>query len=93
MSQPAQRTPASVAPCVRACGCPLAAGSLNANMLGEEGEEKQSLTQSQGHKEMLRRVAAHRHGEDFIADIDTTSTYTRWACGVRKKRGHTDGKH
>ena len=32
--------------------------------------EKQSLTQGQGHKEMLRRVAAHRHGEDFNADID-----------------------
>ena len=33
--------------------------------------EKQSLTQGQGHKEMLRRVAAHRHGEDCNADIDT----------------------
>ena len=42
--------------------------------------EKQSLTQGQGHKEMLRRVAAHRHGEDFNADIDNEySLGTRWA--------------
>ena len=32
--------------------------------------EKQSLTLGQGHKEMLRRAAAHRHGEDFNADVD-----------------------
>ena len=37
--------------------------------------EKQSLTQGQGHKEMLRRVAAHRHGEDFNADIDNEYSY------------------
>ena len=37
--------------------------------------EKQSLTQGQGHKEMLRRVAAHRHGEDFNTDIDNEYSY------------------
>ena len=37
--------------------------------------EKQSLTQGQGHKETLRRVAAHRHGEDFNADIDNEYSY------------------
>ena len=38
--------------------------------------EKQSLTQGQGHKTMLRRVAAHRHGEDFNADTDNENSYT-----------------
>ena len=50
--------------------------------------EKQSLTQGQGHKEMLRRVAAHRHGEDFDADVDNEHSCkkgvwcarTAWAC-------------
>ena len=39
--------------------------------------EKQSSTQGQGHKEMLRRVAAHRHGEDFNADIDNEYSYKK----------------
>ena len=39
--------------------------------------EKQSLTQGKGHKEMLRRVAAHRHGEDFNADIDNEYSYKK----------------
>ena len=54
----------------------------------------QSLTQGQGHKEMLRRVAAHRHGEDFNADIDNEYSYKKgvWT-GVRRQRGHTGGKH
>ena len=34
------------------------------------GDGEASLTQGQGNKEMLRRVAAHRHGENFNADID-----------------------
>ena len=42
--------------------------------------EKQSLTQGQGHTEMLRRVAAHRHGEDFNEDIDNEYSYTMGVC-------------
>ena len=50
--------------------------------------EKQSLTQGQGHKEMLRWVAARRHGEDFDAGIDDECSCkmgvwcakTAWAC-------------
>ena len=49
--------------------------------------EKQSLTQGQGHKEMLRRIAARRHGEDFDADID--NEYSRWTSGVRRQSGRS----
>ena len=44
--------------------------------------EKQSLTQGQGHKEMLRRVAAHRHGRT-LTRTSTTSTRTRWVGPAR----------
>ena len=37
--------------------------------------EKRPLAQGQGHKEILRRVASHRHGEDFDADVDNENSY------------------
>ena len=41
------------------------------------GSTKKSTSRApgQGHKEMLRWVAAHRHGEDFNADIDNEYSY------------------
>ena len=37
--------------------------------------EKQSLTRGHGHKEMVRRGTAHRHGEDFNADVVNEYSY------------------
>ena len=39
--------------------------------------EKESLAQGQGFYELLKRIAAHRHGEDFNADIDNQYSYSR----------------
>jgi len=35
------------------------------------------LAQGQGFYELLKRIAAHRHGEDFNADIDNQYSYSR----------------
>ena len=50
--------------------------------------EKQSSTQGQGHKEMLRRDAAHRHGEDFNADIDDEYSYKKGVWCARTAWAH-----
>ena len=51
--------------------------------------EKESLAQGRGFYELLKRIAAHRHGKDFNADINNQYSYSRvglwcaktaWAC-------------
>ena len=49
---------------------------------------KQSQSLGQGRKELLRRFAAHRDGEDFDAD-----TGNEYSCDVLRQRGRTGGKH
>ena len=66
----------------------LRGGLIAVPLVHAAAMEKQSLTQGRGHKEMLRRVAAHHHGEDFNADVDNEYSYnmgvwcakTAWAC-------------
>ena len=61
-----------------------------------DGEAVAGAGPGAGHKEMLRRVAAHRHGEDFDADIDNEYSYKMgaWVCedSVGMLAASTDGR-
>ena len=57
--------------------------------------EKESLAQGPRHCSLLKRIAEHRHGEDFNADIDNECSYNRRVCGVPGLgvRGLVGGRH